>query len=66
MALTIQTLKKNFVECNSQRLAFAEALDEIRFMGTDCPPDFDREAFIEGQLFRCIQIAARAFERSGE
>lgn len=59
MALTMEKLKINFVQINAERLALAEALDEIRFMGTDCPPEYDREAFLEAQLLKCIGIATR-------
>jgi len=55
----MEKLKINFVQINAERLALAEALDEIRFMGTDCPPDYDREAFLEGQLLKCIGIATK-------
>lgn len=44
---------------DAERHALADALDEIRFMGTDCPPEYDREAFLEAQLLKCIAIATR-------
>lgn len=60
MALTMEKLKRNYVLVDAERLALAKALAEISFMGTDCPPDYDRESFLEIQLLKCIGIATRA------
>ena len=59
----IDELRALAAEKDAEIARLREALEEIAYMGMDCPMQGDRDYFNESQLRKCVSIGANALAK---